>query len=68
MSLKAFHLFFIVLSTVLAFGFAAWSGYQFAVGSGGMYAILGGLSLAGGVVLVIYERHIRRMLNDFRTW
>lgn len=50
MSLKAFHIFFIIISTIVAFGFGVWvfmqeNGYHFGFGI---------LSLLAGVSLIIY--------------
>lgn len=47
MSLRSFHLFFIALSIVLAAGFGMW-------GLLNHYEVLGALSLAFGVLLVVY--------------
>ena len=54
MSLKAFHFVFIILSTLLCFGFAAWSYQNYQVGhqfADIMLAIIAGL---GGIALIIY--------------
>ncbi|GIV60144.1 hypothetical protein GQ464_003100 [Rhodocaloribacter litoris] len=64
MSLKAFHIFFIAVSTLLAFGFAAWSLYAF-VQAGGVGSLLMGLAaLLLGLVLVVYGRRFRQKFRD----
>lgn len=50
MSLKTFHIFFIAISSLLAFGFGAWC---FAQGSSS-YAAVGAGSLLSGALLVHY--------------
>lgn len=62
MSLKAFHLFFIAVSIVLAVGFAAWGISRFVdVGDGGAL-VMGVVSAAGGFVMVLYGLRVRRKL------
>jgi hypothetical protein len=60
MSLKAFHIFFIVVSMVFVFGFAAWE--IFAVGQDGSIA-LAAIGLVSGVGLTYY---FGRMLKKFK--
>jgi hypothetical protein len=65
MSLKAFHIIFIIASTVLATGFAAWAIRQYSSGdaSTGMLALgIASLLLAAG--LVAYGRYFLRKLKD----
>lgn len=56
MSLKAFHIFFIILSIALAFGFAFWGVRDYSVTGNvlnkvmGFAALLGGLGLSGYLV------------------
>lgn len=64
MSLKAFHLLFIALSIVLAFGFGAWllAGYH---ASGSVLdLVIGLLSLAAGVGLVFYGKYVLKKLKN----
>jgi hypothetical protein len=58
MSLKAFHLVFIVASIVLAFGFGAWllKGYYSPEGQVSELAF-GLISIAVGIGLIFYERY-----------
>ena len=52
MSLKHFHLFFIALSVLTAFGFGAWS--LLTRGLPASFFWMGWISLIGGVALLIY--------------
>ena len=54
MSLKAFHIFFVSLASALAFGFAGWALPSPPAGAGADYKIMGLLSLALGVGLIVY--------------
>jgi len=64
MSLKAFHLIFIVASIALAFGFGAWLAKNFFAQGGAMYAIGALLSVAAGVGLIFYERYFLKKTKD----
>jgi len=62
-SLKAFHVIFIVFSTLLALGFGAWGVWQFrATGDVGAL-ICGTVSFLGAVVLVVYGRWFLKKLQ-----
>jgi hypothetical protein len=65
MSLKAFHILFVTVSTLLAFGFGAWAIVQYVheQSSGGQLA-LGIASLVVGVALIVYGRYFLRKLKD----
>jgi hypothetical protein len=64
MSLKAFHLVFIVASIVLAFGFGAWLLSNFFHG-GGVPSILGAVASFGtGVGLIFYERYFLKKTKN----
>ena len=52
MSLKLFHILFILLSTLTCFGFGLWAVLM--RGLPEMFRVMGVLSLLGGVVLIIY--------------
>lgn len=54
MSLKVFHIVFVVLSTITAVGFGFWEIEAFRSGGGRGDLILGILSLACGVLLMAY--------------
>lgn len=64
MSLKAFHVFFIVVSIVLAIGFGFWcvQEWRFA-GAPSVYAIEGALSFLASFGLMFYLRNILQKLK-----
>jgi hypothetical protein len=65
MSLKAFHLVFIVASTALAFGCGVWELKNFfSVGGTPWDLVFGLAALASGVGLVIYERYFLKKFKD----
>lgn len=64
MSLKAFHLIFIVLSITLAFGFGAWLTSAFFKGEGELNLIFALLSFAVGVGLIFYERYFLKKTKN----
>ena len=68
MSLKAFHIVFVTLSSLLAFTFAAWS---FGVEGGGLYRVAGTGAALFGVALIGYGiwfwRKIRAIEHGWRS-
>lgn len=64
MSLKAFHLFFIAISVVLAAFVAAWAVNQYQVAHDVSYVVAAGLAIASAVALIAYgiafQRKMRR--------
>jgi hypothetical protein len=64
MSLKAFHLIFIVASIVLAFGFGVWLAAQFFSGGGFLDLILAAISFGAGVGLIFYERYFLKKTKN----
>ena len=69
MSLKGFHLFFISVSTVLAFSLGVWSILRFMEIDGLTNAALALVSVAGGVFLVLYGIRMRKKLKELGlTW
>jgi len=60
MSLRAFHLFFIAVSVVLAAFFAAWAAGQYSAGHETVYVIVATLSLASAVGLAVYAAKFQR--------
>jgi multisubunit Na+/H+ antiporter MnhC subunit len=60
MSLKAFHLIFIIVSIALAVGFGVWLIAQ----GGWMNVILGVISFGVGVGLVFYERYFLKKTKN----
>jgi uncharacterized membrane protein YqgA involved in biofilm formation len=63
LSLKAFHVFFITISVLLAFGFALWSARQFAMHGGGGNLSMALISSVGGIALILYVIRFIRKLN-----
>ena len=64
MSLKAFHLVFIVASIVLAFGFGAWLVKTFFSEGGVLNLIFAVASFGAGVGLIFYERYFLKKTKD----
>jgi len=60
MSLKAFHMIFIVCSIVLSFGYGVWALSFYSHLKGPLYFIMGCLSLLLGVALIIYGVNVFR--------
>jgi hypothetical protein len=64
MSLRAFHLFFIVLSAALAVFFAAWAANEYRANGGIAYALTAVASLAGSGLLVKYGADFQRKTRN----
>ena len=64
MSLKAFHLFFIVLSVILAGFVAAWAVGQYRVGGESIYLVTAVLALGASGSLVWYASLFRRKTRN----
>ncbi len=64
MSLKTFHILFIVASTLLAFGFGAWALKQYFAGASRTDLVLGIISLVLGIGLIWYGKYFLRKLKD----
>lgn len=64
MSLKAFHILFIGLSTVLALGFAAWCFMEYKSEDNWAFALAGGLSVITAAGLVLYGIRFARKLKE----
>lgn len=63
MSLKAFHILFVVVSTMLALGFAWWGFREYRLRGDVNMLVLAGLSVVAGVALLIYGRWFLRKLK-----
>lgn len=64
MSLKAFHILFIVAATLLSLGFGIWGIRAYLAGHGSVMELsLGTGSLLLGVVLIWYGRYFLRKLK-----
>ena len=64
MSLKAFHLVFIIASIVLAFGFGIWLAVAFFKEDGVANLIVALGSFAVGVGLIFYERYFLKKTKN----
>ncbi len=64
MSLKAFHLVFIAISTLMALGFGGWCAAQFYTQGGGGYILSAGLAMLAGAGLVVYGIRFARRWKD----
>ena len=64
MSLRAFHLFFICVSVVLAAFVAAWAMGQYQAAHAVAYALTGIAALASGVGLAVYGAAFQRKTKD----
>lgn len=64
MSLKAFHLIFIVASIALAFGFGVWLVVNFFHEGGALNLIFAAVSFGAGVGLIFYERYFLKKTKD----
>ncbi len=63
MSLKAFHIVFVIASTLLAFGFGAWEIQNyFAVGEK-QSLVLGVGSMVAGILLIWYGKVVLKKLK-----
>lgn len=62
-SLKAFHVLFVIVSTVFCLGFGVWEIVDYRKRQDGTSLILGVASLMGGVALIIYGRWFLRKLK-----
>ena len=63
MSLKAFHIFFIIVSTLLAFGFGLWAVDDFMESNSWVHLGLGLGSFVAGAALVRYGFWFLRKLK-----
>ena len=65
MSLKAFHLVFIIAAIVLAFGFGAWLLAGYFSPDGRFPELLAGVaSMVAGVGLIFYERYFLKKTKN----
>jgi hypothetical protein len=64
MSLKAFHIIFIVASTMLAFGFCAWSLNSYFAHRETADLVFGILSCVAGLALLWYGKYFLKKLKN----
>ena len=63
MSLKAFHILFVALSSLLCFGFAGWSIHHYQSRGGAGMLGMGLVALASGLALLVYGRWFWRKIT-----
>lgn len=63
MSLKAFHVVFVALATMLCFGFGAWefNAWRAAGATGDL--VMGAGATAGGLTLLVYGKYFLKKLK-----
>ena len=66
MSLKAFHIVFVIVSTILAVGFGLWAIGDYKRTADASSLVIGVASLVGGVCLVVYGRWFWKKLRGVR--
>ena len=67
MSLKVFHIVFVILATSLSFGIAIWSAFYVMNTHAPVYTVMGILSFILGVVFIFYGKKFFKkllLLND----
>ncbi len=64
MSLKAFHIVFIIASTALAFGFGAWSLKSYSEHHETLDLVSGILSGVAGLALIWYGKYFLKKLKN----
>jgi hypothetical protein len=64
MSLRAFHLLFVLLSAALAVFFAAWASGQYRLEGGGGYVVVMVAAVGAALGLVYYGIAFRRKTRD----
>jgi hypothetical protein len=64
MSLKAFHLVFLISSILLALGFGGWSIHQYLATGDALDLILGVVSLISGILLGVYGKYFLKKLKN----
>jgi hypothetical protein len=64
MSLRAFHLLFVLLSAALAMFFAAWASGQYRLEGGGGYVVVMVAAIGAALGLVYYGITFKRKTRD----
>ena len=65
MSLKAFHIVFIIVSILLGFGVGSFCLWRWNDSGDGSWLGLGLVFLASGIALLIYSKRIMRKMKKF---
>ena len=63
MSLKAFHIVFIIVSVLLSFGFGVWGVYTHLSFGNVTFLIMGVISFVIGIALIIYGINFMKKLK-----
>ena len=63
MSLKTFHILFVVLSTLLSVGFGVWAVGRYMDGSGAVYLLVTGAAMVFAAALIAYGFWFLRKLK-----
>lgn len=63
MSLKAFHVVFVLSSILLCFGFGGWAIHARLHGGNRFEFVLGLMALAGGLALMVYFKAVLKKLR-----
>ena len=64
MSLKAFHIFFMVVSIIMSLGTGAWGFYSYGQHGGADHLAIAIVSLAAACLLAVYARWFLRKLKN----
>lgn len=64
MSLRVFHIIFVIASILLSFGVAAWSIQQYVTGASAYWLLLAVVFVACGIVLIGYGMKVFRKLKE----
>ncbi len=67
MSLKAFHIVFIIISILLGFGVGSWCVIRWHNGEDASFLGIGITFIVSGIVLLIYSRSIIQKLKKYST-
>ncbi len=64
MSLKALHIIFVTCSTLLAFGFGAWSFHAYSHSRAVLDLVMGIVALVVGLGMIVYGRYFLKKLKN----
>ena len=64
MSLKAFHIVFVIASVLVSLSFSAWGFYQYSTTDERLNIVFGVSGLAAAIALVIYGKIVLRKMRN----
>ena len=64
MSLKAFHVLFVTISTLFSLGFGVWASREWAAGGDTQLLVLAAVGFASGGILLVYGRWFLHKMRD----